>query len=265
MVSQLQSVSTVDLYYICQVVDNVARSSMPYARSVDAIFGDMPSVTLTRSYPKWTCFHIFIEELVSSIIWEQADDTEPANSNLWVNHLLSANGLATALESVESVESVESGGERGLSAQEYIERLVESGAIEELCETLAKQVFHVLFSNRKTMSAFGKMVSGFVLNAAPTFAPEAFVGAGHLKRADPPVWAKDAVFHRDKGRCVLCKTDLTKLLSRQAAIHFDHIVPLAQGGMNCVTNLQLTCANCNLGKGARSATTSLQYESWYDY
>ncbi|MGJ3233258.1 MAG: HNH endonuclease [Oceanicaulis sp.] len=97
------------------------------------------------------------------------------------------------------------------------------------------------------------------------FAPEAFNSAGHLSRAYIPSWAKSAVFHRDKGRCVLCRTDLTGLYSQNSKIHLDHIVPLALGGMNCVTNLQLTCSNCNLHKGARSASTSMEYEAWYDY
>ncbi|WP_380993339.1 hypothetical protein [Sedimentitalea sp. HM32M-2] len=35
--------------------------------------------------------------------------------------------------------------------------------------------------------------------------------------------------------------------------------------MNCVTNLQLTCSECNQDKGARSAATSREYEAWYDY
>lgn len=241
------------------MVDNVARNPMPYLRNIDGIFGDMPSVSLTRSYPKWTCFHIFIEELISSVVWEEAEYGEPAHPKLWVCHLLNANNF-----SYDSPEP-DAANVQHVSAGEFIDSLSEDGTIESLCQQIAKQVFHVLFSNRKTMAAFGDMVSDFVLHAAPYFTPKSFTAAGHLKRTQPPVWARNAVFHRDKGHCVLCRTDLTKLVSQKSKIHFDHIVPLASGGLNCVTNLQLTCANCNLGKGARSSITSHAYEPWYDY
>lgn len=254
MASQLQSVSTVDLYYICQVVDNVARDSSPYLRNIENIFGDMASVSLARSYPKWTCFHIFIEEVISSIILEEADVDEIGDRKLWVDHLLEANGFKNVIE-----------GKDELTAGEYIETLLEDGDIEMLCEKLAMQVFHVLFSNRYTMSSFGRMVNYYVTGPAPEFAPDAYGSNGYLKRTHPPAWAKNAVFHRDKGRCVLCKTDLTKLYSQKSAIHYDHIIPLAMGGINCVTNLQLTCAECNLRKGGMSASTSLEYETWYNY
>ena len=115
------------------------------------------------------------------------------------------------------------------------------------------------------MSAFGHMVDFHVLDTASSFMPDAFNQSGHLVRSSIPMWAKSAVFHRDKGRCVLCQTDLTRLFSQQAETHYDHIIPLARGGMNCVTNLQLTCSKCNLAKGARSSSTSREYEIWYDY
>ncbi|AVL54472.1 hypothetical protein CEP88_19020 [Roseobacter denitrificans] len=63
LVSQLQRVSSVDLYYICQMVDGVTREPGAYLRNVEDIFGDMSSSSLARKFPKWTCFHVFVEEL----------------------------------------------------------------------------------------------------------------------------------------------------------------------------------------------------------
>jgi 5-methylcytosine-specific restriction endonuclease McrA len=48
-----------------------------------------------------------------------------------------------------------------------------------------------------------------------------------------------------------------------SAIHYDHIVPLAQGGINDVTNIQLLCDKCNLKKTSKNVFTTLKYESWY--
>lgn len=257
MVSQLQKVSTVDLYYICQMVDGVTRDPGAYLRNVEDIFGDMSSSSLVRKYPKWTCFHDFVEELISSVIFEDAEKTSGNPGKYWVDYLLRSNSIGHSTVRASEFSRGE--------GYEYLDALQQEDLIAELCETVSKQVFHVLFSNRGTMSAFGHMVSGYVLHTAPSFEPDAFNATGHLCRASIPTWAKSAVFHRDKGRCVLCQTDLTRLFSQQQETHYDHIIPLACGGMNCVTNLQLTCAKCNLGKGARSSATSREYEAWYDY
>ena len=257
MVSQLQMVSTVDLYYICQMVDGVTREPGEYLRNVEDIFGDMSSSSLVRRYPKWTCFHVFIEELISSVIFEDAGRSNNSPGKYWVDHLLRSKGFDRS--TVRPLEFDQYDG------YEYLDALQQEDLIAELCETVSKQVFHVLFSNRGTMSAFGHMVGNYVLHTAPSFVPNAFNASGHLSRASIPTWAKSAVFHRDKGRCVLCQTDLTRFFSQQSQIHYDHIIPLALGGMNCATNLQLTCSKCNLNKGARSAATSREYEAWYDY
>lgn len=47
-------------------------------------------------------------------------------------------------------------------------------------------------------------------------------------------------------RCAYCRADL-----RKTKRHVDHIMPLALGGSNDKSNIQLTCQPCNLSKGAR--------------
>lgn len=257
MVSQLQLVSTTDLYFICQMIDGVTRNPRNYLRNIEDIFGDMSSSILVRAYPKFTCFHVFVEMLISSVIYEDADRAVNRPGEYWVDYLLRSNNMSHS--SVNPVEFEQCDG------YEYLEALQQKDIIAELSEAVSKQVFYVLFSNRGTLSAFGHLVAGYVLGTAPSFAPEAFNTSGYLSRASVPAWAKSAVFHRDKGRCILCQADLTKFFSQQSRIHYDHIVPLAHGGMNCVSNLQLTCSRCNLDKGARSAATSQEYEVWYDY
>lgn len=260
MVSQLQNVSTVDLYYICQMVDNVTRSPGNYLRHIEDIFGDAASTNLVRKFPKWTNFHIFIEEVISSVIFERANSRmETVENGLWVNSLLDANEGFISDKSWDLINN-----HQGM-IPDYLQMLAEEGIIDELTEGLSKQVFHVLFANRGTLRAFGNMISYYVSDTAFSFSPNEFTNNGHLKRAYVPKWATNAVFHRDKGRCVFCKTDLTNTVAQNNKLHFDHIVPLALGGTNCVTNLQLSCETCNLGKGARSASTSQEYEAWYNH
>jgi 5-methylcytosine-specific restriction endonuclease McrA len=51
------------------------------------------------------------------------------------------------------------------------------------------------------------------------------------------------ILKSQRGKCAYCPTSIK--LRR----HVDHIVPLAKGGTNWPSNIQLTCPPCNLSKG----------------
>jgi 5-methylcytosine-specific restriction endonuclease McrA len=53
------------------------------------------------------------------------------------------------------------------------------------------------------------------------------------------------IFDQQKGKCAYCRVSL------QSGFHIDHIKPLAKGGSNRPSNLQLCCADCNHSKQAR--------------
>src|SRR5574344_570940 len=54
------------------------------------------------------------------------------------------------------------------------------------------------------------------------------------------------VFKRDSFTCQYCgKT------APDVVLHVDHIKPVSKGGENDLLNLITSCADCNLGKGAR--------------
>ncbi|MGW5524838.1 HNH endonuclease [Gordonia sp. NPDC003950] len=46
--------------------------------------------------------------------------------------------------------------------------------------------------------------------------------------------------------------------------HFDHVVPLAHGGLNDITNIQLLCQSCNLTKGSERMGPRLRYRRWHE-
>jgi hypothetical protein len=59
-----------------------------------------------------------------------------------------------------------------------------------------------------------------------------------------PAWVKQAVYKRDKGRCVLC--------GAQDQLHFDHDLPFSRGGTGLTPeNVRILCARHNLEKGSR--------------
>jgi hypothetical protein len=57
------------------------------------------------------------------------------------------------------------------------------------------------------------------------------------------------VFKRDAFTCQYCGSHPPKVI-----LHVDHIVPVAEGGLNEDDNLVTACDGCNLGKGARPLT-----------
>lgn len=67
--------------------------------------------------------------------------------------------------------------------------------------------------------------------------------AEEFKRAIP-AWVKQAVYKRDRGRCVLC--------GAQDQLHFDHDLPFSKGGTGLTpANVRILCARHNLQKGPR--------------
>jgi hypothetical protein len=63
------------------------------------------------------------------------------------------------------------------------------------------------------------------------------------KRNPIPEDVKLLVWARDGGHCVCCGSD--------QELHFDHIIPVAKGGNNTATNIQILCETCNLKKSDR--------------
>lgn len=199
VVRQQVTLRSVDLYYVCQTVDSIVADPSPYLRNIEDIFGDTSVEILLRRFPKWTAFHVFIESIVEAIIWEDADraleDFLPRpprpTRKPWVDRLLSSNGLEYSLLNFVA----ETGG--NTEVEEYLDFLAENGVMAELLDRVTTQTFWVLFANRRLLRDFGRVVSHYV--AAATAANQLSASS---RRCAVPTWAKDAVFHRDKGKCV---------------------------------------------------------------
>ena len=134
-------------------------------------------------------------------------------------------------------------------AAEYTNYLEDN--YSEVIENISRDVFHILFQNRKFLLNFNRFMSD--------------VWEGKSTRVHMPMWVKNAVKYRDNGRCVMCGKDLTGLLETEKIREkqFDHIVPLEIGGLNDVSNIQLMCQDCNREKNTR-AYTSDKYSLYYD-
>jgi hypothetical protein len=129
----------------------------------------------------------------------------------------------------------------------------EDTAFAGLWERMTEEVFHLLFGNRGFLLDFNVQLASFRKER----------GDIPSRRCSIPQWVKRAVYFRENGRCALCKKDLSGLVAVDPKQHYDHIVPLKALGANDPCNIQLLCAECNLGKAASAARTSLIYDPWW--
>ncbi len=148
---------------------------------------------------------------------------------------------------------------------DYYLELLMTGQLEKLIDRISNEVFYIMFINRELLMRFNDMMASAIsgLKLTDIYEDENrqyFLKDGVLKRVPIPEWVKRAIYYRDRGRCVLCNKDLSGMLSSQNKINYDHIIPLALGGLNDITNLQLLCDKCNQKKPHHSVETSSLYE-----
>lgn len=149
--------------------------------------------------------------------------------------------------------------DEGNEILEWFDRNIEK--FEELFERMADEIFYILFANRQFLLNFNKLVVETVKEIE--FSNELVTQKGTIKRVPIPQWVKTAVYHRDKGRCVFCNTDLTSLVNTLTSINYDHIVPLDLLGTNDPCNIQLACERCNKSKTNKDGSTSNKYIPWW--
>jgi 5-methylcytosine-specific restriction enzyme A len=65
-------------------------------------------------------------------------------------------------------------------------------------------------------------------------------------RISIPPEVRQYVLERDRSQCQSCGKS-----AEQARLHIDHIIPLAKGGTNDLSNLHTLCQHCNLSKSDR--------------
>lgn len=151
----------------------------------------------------------------------------------------------------------------------FMENLRLSQPYEGLLSQIAEEVFHVVFANRTTMAGLNDYLAihlkeiGSYVDMQDIEIQLYFTKKGTLKRKKIPIWAKRAVFFREHGRCALCGADVSGLLDALPNEQFDHIIPLANYGLNDVSNLQMLCKPCNQNKSDSHSDTSDRYRRWY--
>jgi len=60
------------------------------------------------------------------------------------------------------------------------------------------------------------------------------------------------LLEKQRGKCAVCRTDI------RSKMHRDHIQPIAVGGTNYISNIQLLCPDCNFQKNAKDPVQFMQ-------
>ena len=270
---QISEIKYFETYYFANIINNILREPFNYLRSLNDFFGDQNYKNFLYPFPKISALHNFIIHIIDSINYDDLEESEnklfrDGKIKLWVE---------IALEYYEfefqSFEEwlIEKNKQRKEiiddDIADYFRDLTYTGPYEELLEKMADEIFFILFLNRQTLQNFNALVAHQIedksLDELDKEDLPYFKKDGTLNRVTIPKWVMRAVTHRDRGLCVSCHKDLTGIISIGEIGNFDHIIPLANGGINDITNIQLLCENCNKTKHSKRISTSIKYEKWY--
>lgn len=263
-----------ETYYFTNILDTLLSDSSELLLNIDEFFGDFGYRKFLARFPKHSSLHKFIEFVVETVTYESIDDVVVdslffyKDSELWVNGALKYYGF-------EHIDFYSWLAASGIALDDITEETVidyhtflrTEGPYEQLIQRISEEVFFLMFLNREFLRKFNETIAFHVANIEISTLPlderGFFKRNGVLKRARIPIWARRAIFYRDRGLCSSCHLDISGLVSIHSDKHYDHIVPLARGGINDVTNLQLLCEKCNLRKNDGLSSTSKYYERWY--
>lgn len=274
MKKQFVRLEFMDTYYYANVVSNVISDPFPYIRRIHEWYEDNEEYIFLSQFPKFSRLHGFAAHIIDSLFLEQSSGEEieallkSASHDVWVDRALRFHGLpCDGFREYLKEEGVQISAVNEDHLYNYHQELRLCGDIENLVERLASEVFYVLFANRKLLASFNEFMAR-ILKLHFEVIPDTELGInlkepGVLKRVSIPTWVKHAVFYRDRGMCSLCQKDLSNLLSSQPDSQYDHIIPLALGGINDITNIQLLCESCNNSKSSEFIPVSNIYEAWY--
>lgn len=277
-----------ETYYFANAIRNILADPSAYLRNLDAFYGDDRHLMHSRPFPRFSAFHTFLWFVIDDLI-SDSDSLDIDKRRKMVERFADLPHYAFGRDPTvlpinealayyqiphESFEVWLKGQGRSFAevdeddVAEYHEHLRSEGPMETLTLRAVHEVFFVLFANRRVLLWFNSMMASQFRDTDLDEVPQEyacnFARSGALRRVRIPSWVKRAVYFRDRGCCVACHRDLSGMLNISANEHYDHIVPLAGGGLNDVTNIQLLCDDCNRKKSGGQPLTSDLYEAWYE-
>lgn len=262
-----------ETYYFANIINNILNDTNSYLRKLEDFFGNENYKNFIKPFPKFSRFHSFICFVIETINNEDIESIEiesfqKIDRKLWVELAFENFGLDYETfndwlleKNVKRNEIDED------TINEYFQDLILYGGYYELIEKLSEEIFFIMFLNRQILQRFNRQISPRIswveIINVDNDDKKYFSKDGVLKRVNIPKWVQKAVFYRDRGMCVSCHKNLTGIINISSVENYDHIIPLIDGGINDVTNIQLLCEYCNKSKSGKIISTSKKYEKWY--
>lgn len=269
------TIKYVDTYYYCNIIMNIIND-INYTTTINQFFENYFIEDNSADYykfPRMTIMHEFFQWTIDTVVWEEMrsiiNRTDELSSDyvdiyssifcddfgreedVFIERLLtrySNNAIEFKKWWIDNVKK-----ETILDGHDLLTKYIDAN--EKIYFTsidkLADEIFYILFQNRQFLLWFNETVASY--------------NKVICERNRIPEWVKRTIRYRDKGKCVFCGREVSGKYESQDDFleHFDHIVPLAQNGINCVTNMQLTCRDCNESKSNIAGTNDV-YINWYD-
>jgi len=128
--------------------------------------------------------------------------------------------------------------------------LAQRGVISKRAELIELQVDKLTYvQSSQIRAACEKRIADFLEKRGIE------IWSGLLELDPVPSTVRYDVLKRDR-KCVLCGA--APEVDSAVRLHVDHIIPRSKGGSNDISNLQLLCAECNLGKSNRDDTAFIE-------
>ena len=262
-------------YYFCSVIQYIIEdSSLDYARTLSE-FTDPLSECEREDFPKESYLHRFVDFAVERILFEQnkymAIDVESAidkdrfenvinkNHEVFYRYGYKYTTFELAIMHYQGcIEKMEDWIAKNIKPEEFESLDVAARYTNylednnyDVIDSIKNEVVYLLFQNREFLMHFNVFMSDAL--------------SGKSDRKYVPSWVKSAVKYRDKCKCVCCQKDLSGIMDVEEyrEKQYDHIVPLEEGGLNDVSNMQLMCERCNQEKGIKTYTNNI-YHFYYD-
>lgn len=230
-------------YYFAHVVYNVVGHSGAFLRRINDLLGDAATENLCRPFPRFSNLHAFIEDVLLELFFEN-----PGTGGTYTIHdFILHTGLERLIEGVDKddIEALS----QARDAPEYDDALM----------NLINEVFHILFRDLAFLQRFNDLTAGFIRDWADGSEDSEVYLRGRQRRITAPQYVKDAIYHRDQGECRACRKAVDRIVSPAVRERYDHIVALANGGANDISNIQLLCEACNSAKSDGSELVSPLY------
>ncbi|MGP3990710.1 HNH endonuclease [Streptomyces sp. 3N207] len=278
-------------YRIASKVQAVADNPLSHIRDLEALTLDFGIVGFIPHWQKDSALHKFIRYVADDIMerdnigdWKISFGADPIHPK-WtipVEAALTIYGLQKEVsfeipripqvhEKRGNITHVTDAPGVADACYDHFQGLRWSQLYEDLLHRIADEVFFVMFTNRVTLQNLHEFLARYTFEFAEyadsthehSDMGKFFTKSGRIRRTSIPKWARRAIFFRDRGLCTKCNKNVSGLIDPLSVENYDHIVPLAAGGLNDVSNLQLLCESCNKGKSDRYEPVSNRYRRWY--